>query len=91
MDPGPAAQTPEAKRRKIKRHAGQMPDATQLQRTTRYSCDTPAIQLGYILEYTGLLDILYGSLSGFNPILDLGDTNIPPPKNHLDFQLVGGR
>ena len=26
MDPGPAAQTPEAKRRKIKRHAGQMPD-----------------------------------------------------------------
>ena len=27
MDPGRAAQTPEAKRRKIKRHAGQMPDA----------------------------------------------------------------
>ena len=26
MDPGPAAQTPEAKRRKIKRHAGQIPD-----------------------------------------------------------------
>jgi hypothetical protein len=26
MDPGRAAQTPEAKRRKIKRHAGQMPD-----------------------------------------------------------------
>ena len=26
MDPGPAAQTPEAKRRKIKRLAGQMPD-----------------------------------------------------------------
>ena len=26
MDPGPAAQTPQAKRKKIKRHAGQMPD-----------------------------------------------------------------